>query len=366
MSQWLNKLSPASFRGVPFFLMEDPTEVVGRRRANHEYAGRDDPYSEDMGRKQRTYTVAGGVDGDDFIEKASALKDAFEQQGAGVLVHPYLGELMVLGEATFTYQGRLASFVFTCDEAGDTANPASVVDTRSVVSSKALSAHEVAVDTFVSSYDVSGPEFVRELTHANLLDSVSLLGGSLASQVADVSALVQQPAALAESLFSLVSSVSRSGVRLFSLGGVLSVSAQSASTVPRQRIEKNNYAVNQLLARAVVIEEAQALTVLDFESQSQAQSQVKAVVAALDKVSWQSDDAVYRQLVDLRTAVQQDMQVRVPSLPKLQIVSISQMMPALVAAYRYTGDAANEQKIIDRNSISHPGFVRGDVEFVHV
>lgn len=366
MSQWLNKLSPASFRGVPFFLIENPTAAVGRRRANHVYAGRDDPYSEDMGRKQRTYNIAGGVDGDDFIEKANALKDAFEQQGAGVLVHPYLGELMVLGEATFTYQGRLASFVFTCDEAGDAANPTSVVDTRSVVSGKALSAHEVAVDDFVSSYDVSGPEFVRELTHANLLDSVALLGDSLASQITDVSALVQQPAALAESLFSVVSSVSRSSARLSSLESVLSMSAQPVNTVPRQRIEKNNYAVNQLLARAVVIEEAQALTVIDFESQSQAQSQVKAVVSALDEVSWQSDDAMYQQLVSLRTAVQQDMQARIPSLPKLQTVSIPQMMPALVAAYRYTGDAANEQKIIDRNSISHPGFVRGDVEVIHV
>ena len=73
-SEWLSKLNPASFRGVPFYLLEEPTAAVGRRRANHEYAGREKPYSEDMGRKQRVYTIVGGVDGNDFIEKADRLR----------------------------------------------------------------------------------------------------------------------------------------------------------------------------------------------------------------------------------------------------------------------------------------------------
>ena len=378
MSKWLEKLSPASFRGVPFYLIEDPTEVVGRRRANHEYAGRDTPKSEDTGRKQRTYTVAGGVDGDDFIEKANKLKAAFEEQGAGKLVHPYLGELMVLGEATFTYQGRFASFVFKCDEAGEDANPSSVVDTRGVVASKSSLAQQASIDSFVSSYDVSGPEFVRELTFNNMLDSLQLLGGDLSSSVDDLSGLIQQPKALADSLFSMVASIPRSpsvsNNRVAVLGD-LGVASQSeslvqavpvAKTKPRQRIEKNNQSVNQLVSRAVVIEESRALIDMDFESQSQAQSQVNTVVDALDDVSWQSDDVVYRQMVDLRVAVQQDMQARIPSLPRLQTVKLNQMVPALVAAYRYTGDAANEQQIIDRNSVTHPGFIRGDIEVVHV
>lgn len=366
MSKWLDKLNPASFRGVQFYLMEDPTAAVGRRRANHQYAGRDEPYSEDMGRKQRVYSIAGGVDGDDFIEKANRLQDAFEQRGAGILVHPFLGELNVTVEATFTYQGRFVSFQLTAEEAGTDDNPSGVVDTRSVVSSKSDLSKQSAIDAFADSYDVSGPEFVREYTLNNMLDSVALFNNAIALSVDELSSLIQQPRALAESFFSSVSTPLRTGARLLALDSLLAADVQTAQTVPRQRIEKNNKAVNQLLAQAVVIEESREVVSVNFESQSQAKAQVSNLVDALDNVSWQSNDAVYRQLSDLRVAVQQDMQARVPSLPNLQTVTINQMMPALVAAYRYTGDIANEQQIIDRNAVSHPGFVRGSVEVINV
>ena len=78
MSRWVDSLRSASFRGVAFHVVEAPEIEIGRRTADHEYAGREEPYSEDMGRKQRLYTLEGAVYGNDFIAQANKLQDAFE------------------------------------------------------------------------------------------------------------------------------------------------------------------------------------------------------------------------------------------------------------------------------------------------
>lgn len=365
MSDWLNRLSPASFRGVPFFLIEDPTAAVGRRRANHEYAGRDEPYSEDLGRKQRVYSFVGGVDGSDFIDKANRLQDAFEQSGAGVLVHPYLGELNVIAEATFTYQGRFASFQVTAEEAGTNVDPVGVVNTNSIVSSRVVSSRQSSTDAFANAYDVSGPEFVRELTLQDMQQVLQSFGDDALSTFGDLSSVIEQPQLLAESIFNGVSVVDQSRQRLSVINNLSAGNAQFAKTPARQRIENNNQAVQQLVRQAVVIEESNALLDIDFETRADAQVKVNEVVAGLDTVSEQADDTVYRELVDLRVAVLQDMQARLPSLAQLETVNLVHMTPSLVAAYRYTGDAANEQQIVDRNRIAHPGFMRGSVEVIH-
>ena len=49
---WREKLRPASFRGVPFKVVDDKTPV-GRRVVVHEYPRRDSSYPEDNGKKTR-------------------------------------------------------------------------------------------------------------------------------------------------------------------------------------------------------------------------------------------------------------------------------------------------------------------------
>jgi prophage DNA circulation protein len=364
MSKWLDKLNPASFRGVPFYLMEDSTATVGRRRANHEYAGRDQPFSEDLGRKQRVYSIVGGVDGDDFIEQANRLQDAFETAGPGKLVHPYLGELSVTVEATFTYQGRFASFQLTAEEAGTDNNPVGVVDTRNEVIVKAGLAKQSSIDSFVDNFNVTGPEFVRELTLSSIESAIKNISVSAFSSVDNLAAEIQNPSLVANAIFNAVLGENN---RLSALANFTNnLNAPASQTIARQRIAKNNTAANQLIAQAIVIEESRTLVDVNFETQSQALDKVNDVVNAIDTVSLTADDKVYRQLVEVRSAIQQDMQSRSPSLPQLQKIKLNQMVPVLVAAYRYTGSVANEQQIIDRNSVSHPGFVRGDIEVINV
>ena len=90
---------PASFRGSPFFI-EATSRDNGRRIITHEFPKKDIPYSEDMGRKAKTFTIRGycitypiTLDGEngalynvDYRIVRDALLRALEAKGPGTLV----------------------------------------------------------------------------------------------------------------------------------------------------------------------------------------------------------------------------------------------------------------------------------------
>ncbi|WP_432473340.1 DNA circularization protein [Amphritea sp. HPY] len=373
MSDWLNKLLPASFRGLQFHLIEIPETEVGRRTADHEYAGRDDPYSEDTGRKQRVYTVPGGVDGADFLQKAHALQDAFEAEGPGLLIHPYYGELYVTVQARIRFEGRFASFILTCKESGHNDHPVKSIDSRQAITDKAIAAEAAAIQSFNAGFDVKGPAFIGTAAVdqiAGVLDSIST---GAAGSSGEVSGLIRQPLDLAKKVFGSVSSISQVATKpMDSLRAYESlitdnpVKSVSGATPSQILISKNQAASALVFQQAAAIESAKTLVDVDFEHQAEAEQAATAAYEMLEQVSWQSDDAGFRTLSDLRVAVQQDMQLRMPELPKLQQVSLAQTTPSLVASYKYTGSADNEQQLITRNSVRHPGFVQGEIEVINV
>lgn len=77
---WKDGLRPASFRGVAFHTRDRGSES-GRAIVTHEYPKRNTPYSEDMGREARKWSVDAYVVGDDYMSRRDALIRACEQPG---------------------------------------------------------------------------------------------------------------------------------------------------------------------------------------------------------------------------------------------------------------------------------------------
>src|SRR4051812_2658899 len=92
--QWLQNFRPASFRGVVFQIDAADGEF-GRRKVTHEYPQRDVPYTEDLGRRGRRFTITGYLVGGDYQTTRDELIEASEEEGAGELIHPYMGALQV-------------------------------------------------------------------------------------------------------------------------------------------------------------------------------------------------------------------------------------------------------------------------------
>ncbi|WP_238785951.1 DNA circularization protein [Gilliamella sp. ESL0254] len=173
---WLNNLLPASFRGVPFQVSGTSSEF-GRRNQTHEYPFRDVPYTEDIGRSARKNKIEAFVVGDDHKEQAEKLVEAIEEEGAGILIHPILGELNVniVGTATVSNSvenGRMSVISFSFVEAGELIFPDASVATDDVVDENADNVDQALLDAFEDFDLIDAPDFVQ---HSILDDTMSIL-----------------------------------------------------------------------------------------------------------------------------------------------------------------------------------------------
>ena len=148
-----------SYRGVPFHVDNAETKG-GQRWLLHEYPRRDRPYSEDMGRKARAWTLTLFVAGDDYDRQRDALIDAFDAPGTATLVHPYLGRFAaVASEVSWSESSRnggVCTFTVTFAEAGDEAYPVTTVDSRREVEKSADHTEARAKEDFGKTWSVDG------------------------------------------------------------------------------------------------------------------------------------------------------------------------------------------------------------------
>jgi prophage DNA circulation protein len=100
MSEWRDRLQPASFRGAQF-KVELGARAGGRRVQIHEFPKRDEPYAEDMGRRARAHPITAYLVGSGYQTARDRLLAELEKEGAGALVHPTLGTFNVVC-ATYT------------------------------------------------------------------------------------------------------------------------------------------------------------------------------------------------------------------------------------------------------------------------
>ena len=157
---WRDELRPASFRGVSFYV-EGGTLTFGRRLAIHEYPQREKPYVEDLGKKARVYRLEAFVLGPDYMKDRDALIDALETPGAGQLVHPYYGSLVVtvssdIDVSETSQQGGMARISATFVEAGELNAPEVTEDTVAAVEEAEGTFLDDLKDWFAETFDVSG------------------------------------------------------------------------------------------------------------------------------------------------------------------------------------------------------------------
>jgi len=105
---WRQKWMPAMFRNCRFHV-ETAVRESGRRIVPHEFPKRDTPYAEDMGRRQREFTVRGYIivypldnqgpglelQVKNYIPARDRLIEALETEGPAILQLPLLGQLEV-------------------------------------------------------------------------------------------------------------------------------------------------------------------------------------------------------------------------------------------------------------------------------
>lgn len=240
---WLDELQPASWRGIPFAVVDSEIRR-GRRVVLHEYPFRDEVWVEDMGLGVRRYAFRGFYVGDDCYGVEQAMIAAAETPGIGELVHPSLGSLgltlMDFGVAQRRELGRVVEFTFAFLEAapqqdfpgGDEATQDGVMDAADDGDGAAQG------DFFDQAWGAlqSGAQVVGAV--ASTVGAVVATGEGIVSDASRLVGSVAGLGALCGAGFSLGRYAGRGLGPLgaapgFPLGGILATAAQGASTVAR-------------------------------------------------------------------------------------------------------------------------------------
>jgi prophage DNA circulation protein len=405
---WRDNYRAASFRGVPFFV-ESADSTHGRRQAVHEHAQRDVPYTEDLGRKAREFSVSGYLIGAEYHTQRDELIKACETAGPGVLVHPYRGEMTVtcrgLGVSESTSEGGMCLVKLTFLESGEASYPSAKVDTVNAISAKGNAVTAAAETGFVSDFLTTGfPAYVTESAATGLSDlgefmaapGVSFAGDLQASSdfylqakglASDAFSLVQQPLQMASRITGLFGSIrSAFGVNAFGMLTNLfdrSPSSYSGSTATpsRQQQATNSLAMNALVRQVAVAEAAKAAVVTQIPVTTTSgvaqvstvpaeydsfQAAIKVREELVDLIDSESEatpnDELYVALSDLRTSVVQAVPNPEQDLARIVQYVPRETLPSLLVAYQIYGDAGRADEIATRNGPPHPGFLMGGTQ----
>lgn len=405
---WKDELRPASFRGASF-KVGSADSAHGRRQAVHEHAQRDVPYTEDLGRKAREFTVEGWIVGADYFAPRDALITACETAGPGILVHPYRGEINVvcrgLTVRESTEDGGMCRITMTFLEAGEASFPNASVDGVNAISSAANTLTADAQQGFLERFLTSGfPSFVRDAAASQLKDIADFLaepGFNLAGEIdaasdfyysvrdlaADAYDLVMTPVNLAQRLIGVVTTIrsafgsaadfspslsslsgpgtSASGTNSYKvlsklIGHVQDPYTGLTQTPSRQQQATNYDAMNELVRQVAIGELSKEAVVTDFESIQDATETRNEIVDLIDVESERTtNDSAYMDLGKLQTEVVRGIPQAGQVLPQLVSYTPKATLPSLLIAYQVYGDASRADEIAQRNKPRHPGFLPG-------
>lgn len=358
---WKQKLRSASFRGVPFHVQDSSGDLAGRRSALHEYPGRDDAYSEDMGRKARNFSLTAYVIGADYMAQRDKLIEACAKAGSATLVHPTLGSITALCTGCKVSEGkdgRMATFALTFDEDAGNTQPSAKADTAAAVLTQADVYEKTATNVFVTQYKT---EKLPGWASGELADTASkvqkIVGKAGSTDWNHLSATdLASNISSATSELDFVKS-SQVATELSEVGTKVTQS-ELGSKVMSLASDMTNYARRSGLAQA-----AKKITAIDFSNRNDAINGFKTfdslIETELAQSSLKGEDNLFFGAQDLRAAVAKDVSTRSANLPALQTVTTKATEPALVAAYRHAGSAKQALDLVARNKEKHPGFISG-------
>ncbi|MHB2059000.1 DNA circularization protein [Pseudomonas monsensis] len=400
---WRDRLLPASFRGVGFWIDQAKTPV-GRKGQLHEYPQRDLPFFEDLGQQAKTHDLTAFIVGADCLEQRDKLLKALEQ-GSGELVHPWLGRLQVkVGECDMTHtrqDGGLVTFTLKFYPDQPLPFPTASVSTQKVLLAKADTLLGSAVARFEQAMTLIK---AARIGIANLRNSLTGVYEVIKEQLQPlidqykeitelVKAVKELPKEVAAEFKGLLGDIkelkafAREGYR----GVIADVSQQleaiRKADAPKLTTGKDTTAAAQAMADLVqdtmLVKVAQwvasmpvastpvklsSTPSLDHQSRQPISRQEvpvtddmqalrDAVAVALDPMLDKAGPAHFQAINDVKDALNAHLKAVASSGVRLVSKSFQESLPALVVAYKQFTDATRVTEVIQRNAAAHPGFL---------
>lgn len=399
-----DRLIPASFRGVGFYVLTDKSDF-GRRIHQHEYPMRDIPFQEDLGEKAPRYHVNGYTVGANAWEVKDALVAACRMRGPALLQLPASAPVLVVCNSCSVTRSRdkCGEFEITMEfsDAGTplTATPVGLFE--NLIDAVFDSALPVMEDLFFDVFNtVDVLQYVTDaaIERAELFSS-EMIGAIESYQMIDVgiasasarlaidisvnvdSYITPPPTQTGPSIVSSIATIFRKLTTAMYPDSALAVLRQFASasygeglvlTIPagQRSVDGTAYsksewqdalnaaAFNDTVRAFALIGMSKVAAAYDYTSRKQA-IQMRADLAEMfsSLIDRLMDQDVVLQLVTAR-----DYAVRAITKSMTDIVPVIEIeapkpMPSLYWAYRLYADPTRATELADRNSVTTPAFM---------
>ena len=405
---WRDRLLPASFRGVGFWIDQAKTPV-GRKGQLHEYPQRDLPYFEDLGQQAKTHDITAFIIGADCLEQRDKLLKALEQ-GSGELVHPWLGRLQVkVGECDMTHtrqDGGLVTFSLKFYPDRPLRFPTATVSTQKVLLAKADTLLGSAVARFEQAMTLIK---AARIGIANLRNSLTGVYEVIKEQLKPlieqyrqitelVKAVKELPKEVAAEFKGLLGDIKE--LKAFAKEGYRGVIADVSQQLeairkadaPKITTGKDTNAAAQAMADLVqdtmlvkvaqwvasmpvatpavkltstpsVAHQAdQPVTRQEVPVTDEMKALQKAVGVAIDPMLDKADPKHHQAINDVKEALIAHLKAVASSGVRQVTKSFQESLPALVVAYKQFADATRVTQVTQSNAMNHPGFSPNDVK----
>jgi len=411
---WIDGYLEASFRGKKFFV-ERTSQSGGRRVVDSELPERDDSYFQDMGRKNRSFTVTGYLVGDNYYELRDDLVDALEQAGPGTLVHPYRGDYEVrctdYSVNEQSSEGRMCRFDITFQWVSDkslliiapdwkldaadkkltflqaldkafkkayevASKPANILEDATRAVNKALDYVEKtkqivgAYDTFqrnLSSLRGKVIEFTLQAEFiSQKLGEIIDFGtdpGAVIDDVVDDSTLLASTATGTTAELLTAGPIGKG--QYYEMGALVGFDEEDLTSFPSIADDDPNHPttlIQQLVARKALASRVGLVVSMDLDSVQAADQVLADTHAQVAKI--EADEYLDAEVIgaarDLRVAVEQIIENRRASTNALNALDLPEWEPALVTAYSLYEDPSRSGEIARLNNVVHPGFLPGE------
>jgi prophage DNA circulation protein len=398
---WRDELQPASFRGVPFWVDSDSTPV-GRRTQTHEYPQRNKPMVEDLGEKTRIIKQNGFVIGDDCFFQRDNLLHALNTPGAGVLIHPWFGQMTVTATDCEVVHARrdggMVVFDLTFVEDGEKGYPAGVPNTSRQLEDENESLLDSVIGRYKKAMALVNKARLSVVALQNGLAGVQMAIQREIGQVADLigsvaglaDMVMNFPDSLADMLGAQFSGIDAEFDRFSSSKREASSQVESAQAIaalpaPSGGVETAAavQATRDLVREVLIVLAVRTVTVMPVvlpaaplpgvptvaqqgaspiqRPEVPAAADVVAVRDALVAVLWDAALVApfehFERLESVRKLVKAHLTEVARASVRMATVTPKQSLPAVVLAYQQFGDATRADEIVTRNAVAHPGFL---------
>ncbi|MBL4761342.1 MAG: DNA circularization N-terminal domain-containing protein [Gammaproteobacteria bacterium] len=385
---WRDEYRQASFRNVEFHV-ESHSAKHSKRIAKHEFIERDGHYPEEMGAKAKNWKMSAYLVDENYQEQRNLLMTALDQPGAGVLIHPYLGEIKAIC-STFTVsesskEGGMCRFTIEFIEDGEPIYPEVVSDPTLQLEGSVRKVQDSSLVKFLDTFTVSGfPAFVAEAAVVSvqaLTDDIEGAASFFFGEAQDITDLAVQINSIRQNIDTIVdlpedlADAFRNSLALLGIAAgstkasvdALIFMAESgddeeitAVTPTRSRVNENKLALYQYVQSIAASSAAFYAANGEYESRDDAIYARTAIADVLDIIQEEIDDtSQYIDVSNVRTHLVKALPAFDKQLPVLQEVTPATTLPSLVLAHRLYNDATRGDEVAARNNVSHPGFLIG-------